>query len=1141
MFQFTSGSEAQTATSVRRLSTNVTSKPDKRQITRNRTSYSCITCRRRKVKCDKVHPVCGGCTKANEECLYTLQENQESNGVSEASKLSDISDPKKRKIDSARDGSDTSPANEHGTTNSISPTHLKAIEDQLHRLSLLVDSLRSNGSTDEHLYLRNLLTPIASSSDQDTEDGHSLQNLSLGMFSSARNGSHKDATELSKPLSSLKLGQNEVTSPEDSFWKHITSEINQLNQAMRRQTDRYVSATSIQTESCPGREPETLEHKHPRTHDKDGSFDARSFQQEAGIEVPKFYDPTSSCPVCHLMPFTKSTLLQDISIRCTPKVGKEHLLKHVPSFAQSNVLFRSWLSGVHPILPILIPMEIQKIHEKFWLEYEPSSTESSWFPDLGSTALMYAIWYAGSLSLPLEGFKRWFPGTTRAKVCAQFHDQVVFALHLARFSRNTTLQTLAAFVIICSLPISEEDPTQATLYLQLVVRLSLTMGLHREPTLFNMSVAEEGMRRRLWWHVIQLDVSQVVSSGYPSLIADAFCDTRIICEDHDSLTDRTTPDGDSQTNSQQRSSNGGSPRPHGPTWESYRTFSHVARAKSILSCAFREVVSIHMSAKALNNADMLDMKRTMTAAGEQVNYIIQQIPSKGVPELGFTPSAPKQKPQRVLDCESSMGDPIGLSELAHFTDLAGDPDVSSTTSHYYRSRRTAYNKFARITLSMMNDKVHCVAYAPFLKNAKSKLWNVGRQCALHNCHSFLRKFLSIASDPELEPFWWSWPSMYGPMHAALIVLVDLYERPRSVEAPRSRELIDTVFAYSCPERGIVGGPYGVTIHRPMREGGVEAWEMLRGLRSAAWQKAGLDPRFLWTEADEVDIGFAKPLTDSQKIAQSIREDTLYENHRDHGRRNPSDQTTTDENSYNNGVQYAFKLSQAELLGSTDGCEGHECGKTLRDRFMNEIESHERQNPNRGLAWRSDQQKMPFPLSERMEACSGSAAHSGKDASHVLQLGPQYPRIGTQQPSCSVQLSTPWLSLNGTNGTNGESQPLHEKPSDAIPVSRPPGSSAEHHILPKAGNVSAEAPALNGGTWSNGVSHDAPNDVHEANNQPYEQPGGNGVPADSHFHQENPPTDADLGFDWERWDSVFGQYSGFTDMMEDVRWQDYLEE
>ena len=31
---------------------------------------SCVTCRKRKVRCDKVHPSCGNCTKAHIECIF---------------------------------------------------------------------------------------------------------------------------------------------------------------------------------------------------------------------------------------------------------------------------------------------------------------------------------------------------------------------------------------------------------------------------------------------------------------------------------------------------------------------------------------------------------------------------------------------------------------------------------------------------------------------------------------------------------------------------------------------------------------------------------------------------------------------------------------------------------------------------------------------------------------------------------------------------------------------------------------------------------------------------------------------------------------------------------------------------------------
>jgi len=1139
MFQFTSGPDAKTDTSVRRLSSNSKlhgAKIDKRQITRNRTSYSCLTCRRRKVKCDKVHPICGGCQKANEECLYSLPENHEPNGHSEGLKSSNALELKKRKISSVQDSGAISPANDNGATGPVSPTHLRAIEDQLQRLSALVDSLRSSNYNDEHSWLRNLLTPMASSSEKDTEDGQPPVNLSLGMFQSGIHGSAKDATELSKPLSSLKLGQSEQLSPEDSFWNHVTSEINQLNEAMRRH-NTFVNATSIQHDTCTGKLSETLEQQDHPTQEKNHLFDQQSFQKAAGLEFPCFYDPDSSCPGCRLMPFAKSTLLQDIPIKTSPKLAHEHLRRHVPSNSQSNVLIRCWLSGVHPLLPILIPTEIQKMHETFWSQYDLNAADTLGFRDLGSAALMYAVWYAGSLSLSLEGFKRWFPGTTRAKLSARLHDQVVFALHLADFSRNTTLHTLAAFIIICSLPTSEEDPTQASLYLQLIVRLSLTMGLHREPTLFNMPVAEEGMRRRLWWHVIQLDVSQVVASGYPSLVSEAFCDTRIICEDHDALTDKDTPDADSETASKHNSSNGGSPPSQGSVWESYRTFSHVARAKSILSCAFRSVVSIHMSARALANSDMAEMKRIMNSASEQVNYIIKQIPSKGLPELGFTPSGPKQKSQRVLDRELSMADPITFSELGHYTDLAGDPDTTLAATYFYRSRRAAYNKWARINLSMMNDKLHCVAYAPFLKNTKSKLWNVGRQCALHNCHSFLRKFISVASDPELEPFWWSWPAMYGPMHAALIVLVDLYERPHSVEAPRSRELVDSVFAYSSPDRGIVGGPNGVTVHRPLREGGVEAWEMLRGLRSAAWQKAGLDPRVLWKVADEVDIGFAKPLTDAQRIAQSIREDTFYEGNRDGNQNTSRSLSDTENTAYEDGFHLAFKVSQNEMLG-TQRAEEHECGKTVRDRIFKEIEHNERHNPARGLAWRSDQQRMPFPLSAKMEACSGSAAQTGEAPSHLISLGTHVPRPGRQPTACSAQRDTSPGNLNSANGTG---HTLNGGP-PAANAQWAQTSSAEHTTPQKFDSISPEVHHTNGDIWSNGVSHTTNDNAHtQTQGHQQGQSGTNGNPPESQYHRVNPPTEDDLGFDWEKWDSVFGQYSGFTDMMEDVRWHDYLEE
>jgi hypothetical protein len=40
---------------------------------RQRTIQSCLTCRRRKVKCDHGHPICGACTRGNHVCTWSDQ------------------------------------------------------------------------------------------------------------------------------------------------------------------------------------------------------------------------------------------------------------------------------------------------------------------------------------------------------------------------------------------------------------------------------------------------------------------------------------------------------------------------------------------------------------------------------------------------------------------------------------------------------------------------------------------------------------------------------------------------------------------------------------------------------------------------------------------------------------------------------------------------------------------------------------------------------------------------------------------------------------------------------------------------------------------------------------------------------------
>jgi hypothetical protein len=419
------------------------------------------------------------------------------------------------------------------------------------------------------------------------------------------------------------------------------------------------------------------------------------------------------------------------------------------------------------------------------------------------------------------------------------------------------------------------------------------------------------------------------------------------------------------------------------------------------------------------------------------------------------------------------------------------------------------------------------------------------------------------------------------MHAALIVLVDLYERPDSVEAPRSRELVDTVFSLSDPQVGIVGGPNGVTAHRPLREGGVEPWDMLRGLRSAAWQRAGLDPNVLWTEADQLEVGIATPLTDVQKVAQSLREDTVYENgngqshhpHPDPGIPFSSATTTTttsqhpgkESQSSEKGVRYMVKLAQTELAGAGGGdqiqepeSEGFPCSRAMRNRFLEGIEkTGDRSNHGRGRgrilarAREGQQQRMPFPLSGCMEQCSRAAAN-GDLPPHVPQdIGrPAIRPMAAETSFCPSQLGRSQSSgpaAVASHGGDKDGATRHDQVTATATAqlngqaatSKGYGGAAPNHQVQSVPNHHAYQ--VNGhGRETNGVGdqnrsqngfdyhnlESSSSDVHGHFNAPVQDDGFTTAPA---------AAATDIGFDWARWDSVFGQYTGFTDMMEDVTW------
>ena len=362
--------------------------------------------------------------------------------------------------------------------------------------------------------------------------------------------------------------------------------------------------------------------------------------------------------------------------------------------------------------------------------------------------------------------------------------------------------------------------------------------------------------------------------------------------------------------------------------------------------------------------------------------------------------------------------------------------------------------------------------------------------------------------------------MYQPMHAAIIVLVDVYERPFSVEAPRNRSWIDKVFALADPDAGIVGGLNGPSTQRPLRDGGAEAWDQLRGLRSSAWRKAGLDPEVLWTEEDQMLVGIAKPLTEEQRIAQTLREDLLY----DSSPKRPKDASQTTETL--RGIRYLLDL-------------GHEEAKNLEraqilDYALSDQAEHVfatiKPSPSRTVKLEG-QQQMPFPLSSEV-------THRCKKTERQYDPSAVEQATTTTETILMEDLVRKVKAYTDKQSEVAQGSDYYHQHTD---TNKPPTNSyqgrqmvGDIQLTPHASRTTKPSDDLSKKPFNGIVANGLQIDYSAV--QEYQPDVATSAPG-SFVETAALISESRDSFDWDKWDAVFGQYGGFTDLMEDIQWED----
>ncbi|KAL4879423.1 fungal-specific transcription factor domain-containing protein [Aspergillus karnatakaensis] len=813
-----------------------------RQITRNRASYSCHTCRRRKVKCDKVHPICGNCIKNGTECIYdptSQRDNEPRNGRDK-----DGHGVKRRRESSKQLEDDFEDLQSmYGRLRQAGPTEQKSIEARLDKLTSMIERLSKTSQPLDPAEQQLLAQHEAQNAAQDAQRSGTRPLIGEAAPDSPRRmaDSSSDefpipaghATDLVDPVGSLNLGHLSLEDGRSryvgtTFWAYISHEINELNQLLRDQTHSHES--SGVNEPYIEETAENVGNRHWMPSAEHPSMTARERIPTGEAFQRSMVFPTDSSP----------------SVK--DKVVEPDMLEYMPTKRQSHALYKGFMSGIQAISPLLHPPTVLNHYNSFWDWYDSSSYSGESCPDPSFIPLMYAIWYGGSVTISIRTIKAEFGGATRGGLSKAYNDQVTRWLTKTSFPRNPTLHGLAAYLLVQTILSKEEQPLTSSLFVSLAMRVAQTMGLHRDPAYFGISASEAECRRRLWWHIVHMDGVVSMSSGLPPLVnEESYWDVRETSEVKDTLL------GTSEAEQYERMVRTGvRPRddPDDPTLcggpSMVNVFYLAARGKYVMARAVRRIMRIQLGTKPVTRRDMEELRSILLDLQVQLNSMSDRIPEAKQPDVASNAS------NRSWSFSRSPTEALSID-----TTLPGDA-APSCTEQYHTHVLVSFHKWARIILKLYADKAFCVAYQPFLKNAKSRIWPTARQSALRHCHGFMEKFISLATDPDFQPFQWSWPGNHQPMHATMIMLIDLYERPYSPEAPRSRAFIDKIFSLTGPDGGVVGGEDGISTSRPLKDGGREAWDMIRRLRQQAWQKAGLDPQKLWTEQAQIQAGVIVP-------------------------------------------------------------------------------------------------------------------------------------------------------------------------------------------------------------------------------------------------------------------------------------------
>ncbi|KZF25226.1 hypothetical protein L228DRAFT_236348 [Xylona heveae TC161] len=158
--------------------------------------------------------------------------------------------------------------------------------------------------------------------------------------------------------------------------------------------------------------------------------------------------------------------------------------------------------------------------------------------------LVLAVFFAAVNSMKTQEVFEKF-SIEKGVLLEKFKQGTELALKREKLLTTRSIEVLQAFVILLTSQCREDDMNAIWPLSGLAIRIALSQGLHRDPVLFNsnsLDAIQVELRRRLWHQICQLDYRSAEGTGQEPTISDDDFDTLFPANiNDDDLTEGASP------------------------------------------------------------------------------------------------------------------------------------------------------------------------------------------------------------------------------------------------------------------------------------------------------------------------------------------------------------------------------------------------------------------------------------------------------------------------------------------------------------------------------------------------------------------------------------------------------------------------